>query len=222
MRLFGNAIQQYYGELNISSPTGVSALLVNDSAGSVWGAATGGAQGANTINVAGGLFVNGVNVSAGGLTVLKAFTTTTASTTNNNTLTNDAVLTLALTTGKYYAVFMEVGFSDASGATGGGYRAALNYTGTGGSMGLGGTFGGSSGSAAVTTIGNVTSAFGLNSEVTVGPFATLALGATIQYMGTVFAGSAGGNLTVQWCQNSVNASTLIRQTGSSLMAIQLN
>jgi hypothetical protein len=66
MRHFGNAIQQYYGELIISSPAGQTALTVNDSAGSLWGAPTGGAKGAGTINVAGGLFVNGVAVSTTG------------------------------------------------------------------------------------------------------------------------------------------------------------
>lgn len=39
------------------------AMTVTDSTGSVWGSPTGGAKGAGTINVAGGLFVNGVAVS---------------------------------------------------------------------------------------------------------------------------------------------------------------
>lgn len=235
MRLFGNAIQQFYGTLTITPPAGLvgltiasggasitGGLLVNDSSGSVWGSPTGGPQGAGTINVAGGLFVNGVAVGGSGTTILKAVSTATQTTTANTTLGNDTSLTLALTTGKYYAIYMNVGFVDAAGAAGGGYKVALNYTGTGGSLGVGGVALVSTGSLAVAGEGNVTSSFAANTTITGSAFASLAIGATAVYMGTVFAGSVGGNLVVQFAQANSNASTLTRQAGSSLTAIQLN
>lgn len=43
------------------------ALSISDSTGSVWGAPTGGAQGAGTINVAGNVFVNGVQLGFAGI-----------------------------------------------------------------------------------------------------------------------------------------------------------
>jgi fibronectin-binding autotransporter adhesin len=55
------ALTQSGGAISLTGAT-----TITDSTGTQWGAPTGGAQGAGTINVAGGLFVNGASVATGG------------------------------------------------------------------------------------------------------------------------------------------------------------
>jgi hypothetical protein len=75
-------------------------LTVTDPIGSVWGAPTGGAKGANTINVSGGLFVNGAAVSTAISTLYKASTTTRTS----NSFIADPDLSFNAVAGHTYAV----------------------------------------------------------------------------------------------------------------------
>lgn len=92
MRLFGNAFKQIYGSLTLTSPAGQTALNVQDSGGSIIGNPTGGPQGANTLNVAGGIFVNGSPVASSTVNAGSLVGTTLASGVVNSSLTSVGTL----------------------------------------------------------------------------------------------------------------------------------
>jgi hypothetical protein len=156
MRNFGNSQKNLY----------VSPLTVFDSVGSLWGAATGGPQGAGTINVAGGFFINGVavatatNVNANNLTG-----TTLAAGVVNSSLTSVGTL----------------GSLTVSGTVSGGTfsGAGTNLTGTAASLSIGGSSASSAASPAGSLTGATLAAGVVNSSLTsVGTLGNLTVSGT--------------------------------------------
>jgi hypothetical protein len=109
------------GTLNIAS---TGAFNVVDPTGSTWGTPTGGAQGASTINVAGGYFVNGVANGYGSYVKTKASATSRTTTT---TPANDPDLNVALPGAGTYVARI-VWWGGAVAAAGLAYN--INYSGT--------------------------------------------------------------------------------------------
>lgn len=181
------------------------------------GAPTGGDKGLGTINAT-GLFVNGVAVGAGA-TTLNAVALTTQSVTSSTTYVADTSLTLALTTGKYYQIYAQVPFKNASGVTGGGANFAFTYSGTGGIL-WGDDLSSSSAIGQPQVQGVSPTTF--NSFQNIAPNAFDTGGNMWVFFGTMFAGSVGGNLLVNWAQNTSSATATIRQIGAIMTAIQLN
>lgn len=216
------------GNVTIAAPSSGQALTVTGIAGSSAaqflttgvqiGAPTGGDQGSGTINVAGNYFVNGVAVGTGS-TILKVVALTTQSVTSSTAYVADTSLTLALTTGKYYQVYVQAPFKNASGVTGGGANFAFTYSGTGGIL-WGDDLSSSStiGQPQVQGVSPTTA----NSFQNIAPNAFDSGGNMWVFFGTMFAGSVGGNLVVNWAQNTSNATATIRQIGAIMTAIQLN
>jgi hypothetical protein len=100
------------------------ATTITDGTGTVWGSPTGGAQGANTINVAGGYFVNGVANGYGSYVKTKASATSRTTTT---TPANDPDLNVALPGAGTYVARI-VWWGGAVAAAGLAYN--INYSGT--------------------------------------------------------------------------------------------
>lgn len=186
----------------------------------VGAAPTGGDQGAGTINVSGGFYVNGVAVSGGGTTILKTLQSGNSTTTSNNTTyINPTGMSLALTAGKYYQVFVSVACVDSTGA-GGGVQHGLNYTGTGGTI-----QNGSQQSYVSNTYGGAPVVAPGSALTYANTFQQQIMGitpATMQYNMVVYGGSVGGNLVYGFHQVSSNASTATVYANSMMTAIQLN
>lgn len=93
-------------QLNVGNANGshntlsTGALQITDPVGSVWGSPTGGAKGASSINVAGGLFVNGASLNSTQVVTLGVASTRTSTT----TLAIDATLQVTTPSAGTYKV----------------------------------------------------------------------------------------------------------------------
>lgn len=226
----GSATTSFGIQINAGTGAGDQNLQLNTQAGTrlatvfgdggitVGNGPTGGDQGGGTINVSGGYFVNGAAV---GGTTLKIVATATQSIASSTSYTADSVLTLALTAGKYYSLQGMFGFTNASGATGGGAKYAFSYSGTGGSISLTAISSGSVNGA--NTLGALTGNPSIaNNFLLFSPAAIDSAGTVSVFSGLVYGGSAGGNLVLNWAQNTSNVTATIRQTGSFVQLQQLN
>ena len=114
--------------LTVTGTAGTSAVVVTGS-GVQLGAPTGGEQGPGTLNVASGLYVNGVAVTAGvyqPVVKIKGSATSRSSTT---TITNDPDLTYAIPAAGTYRIQIRIYINPAGGG-GGGWGGNINYSGT--------------------------------------------------------------------------------------------
>jgi hypothetical protein len=173
------------------------ATTITDSTGTVWGSPTGGAQGANTINVAGGYFVNGVSIGTlGTYFKQKATFTGRASTT---VLTNDPDLAVALPgAGTYVARLVIFG---GPGNVTGGIAFNINYSGTFTAATSGWWY-----TWFNTTIGNTSVGSDVSMSATVNnsqaSFNTVNLGPT--YIDVVLVATGAGTLGFAWAQQTSN------------------
>jgi hypothetical protein len=190
----------------IGPPTAGVALTVNGLAGSSAaqflvtgvqvGAPTGGDKGVGTINLSGGLYVNGVQVAASNPSILVTSKPTNQSVASSITLAADANLVQALQVG-IYALKMYVQIQQTAGG-GGGFRftlASSSGTMTGTYAYVGGIVGafvdsvGQSGLAGVTTFAAISNA---------APVDWLEISGQIQV-------TVAGTIQFQWAQNTSSA-----------------
>lgn len=197
MRKLGQAIHAFFGSLAISDPIGW-----------VFGAATGGAKGANTINAT-GLFVNGVAVStsAGG-TTLTTFVKA-ADTTRNSTIApaNDPDLITGSLVAGSYVVELFASFNDAGGA---GFKYTFNFTGTQTTP--------ANGTSLNDTVNPATSFYRTNAAST----QNITNGGSVAgtgdqvYTAFVLVVTVAGVLSLQWAQGSSNVANLTLKAGSTM------
>ena len=203
------------GNTTFGSPTLIATDLTMDSgssgSGSVFGAATGGAQGSGTIN-AEGLYINGVSVGSTGLTY---DVKTSNQTMSDTTFVNDNAFTsIALTAGKRYLVRVS-GRSGYQTASNSGLKGQLTFTQTPqlaeGTM----IVFDSSGTAYADVSTDVTS-----TPLTTGPVGATGSGTVVvEYMIQANA-TTGGTMNLQWASNSTGDAYLY--AGLAFELIQLN
>jgi hypothetical protein len=165
--------------------------------------------------------IPGVSNSGGCALPSLVMATATQSITSSVTYTADTFLTLALSATKYYEVVGQLVYTNASGATGGGFKSGLSYTGTGGTFSCGQN---TWNSAAYTPFsGSVTALTGSAAIlISSAPAAVDSTGSTQYFSCIVYGGSVGGTLTLNWAQNASNATATVRAIGSYLKKTQLN
>ena len=193
------------------------AVTIAGTGGMQLGAPTGGDKGAGTINVASGLYVNGVAVTAssGPQYAYKTATTQRASTTVN---ANDPDLAVTIAATGWYWCRMVIACWDNGGA-GGGINIGMNYSTTFANAGPINYYGRAN-SAAVngsSTFGSAPVSGGLSiALLTNGSgFDVIIAEALIQVT------AAGGTLGVQWAQASSNVVGTVLGTGSFLMVTKI-
>lgn len=198
------------GTLRLSANNGSTTHLSITSAGGLFTTgASGGDQGAGTINAT-GHYTNGVSI-----TPIVKFKPAATTRTSTAALATDPDLTTALTSGKTYAVRV---FVDITSATAGGIQAGLTYSGTVTNANQAGfglmntTFTGGSASSGSGAMGAATVA--LNAGTTaVGNWIVIEASLTT---------SSSGTLALNWAQNSSNATgTTLAQT-SYMVVTPLN
>jgi hypothetical protein len=202
------------GQTTITS----NATVITDNTGLVMNAATGGAQGAGTINCA-GVFVNGVAV--GTPAAFSAFRTAALTRTSNATPTADPVLTVALAANTSYRFRCVVTISSSSA---GGFAGAMGYSGTYNTTGGNGNFQTAYGRANSVWFNAAESGLAnsmFNGSTTVTMQAGTNGGADFFIGEGMITTTGAGNLALFWAQNTSNATGTTLQAGSYLEVVQL-
>ena len=190
-----------------------------DGIGTVWGTPTGGSKGANTINVQGNIYINGVAVAAGAGTVggITAATRTTDNTFTSNTgLTLDPVLQYAIPGAGTYAYKIVVAVTGGAG----GFKFVMSNTATQ-TVGFANAWG-YLGSSAVNAGGNTILGYSgmdistVNSPTLVGTNDSNWI--VIEGETTV---TSSGTLGLQWAQQSSSVTSTIVKAGSYIQVTRL-